>query len=55
MVSAGEAADSVSSCEDNIDSDLRSNAVVSVQHAGDSIEPEPVKLVLVHPETKIAE
>ena len=34
---------------------LRSNAVVRVQHAGNTVKSETVELVLLHPETQITE
>src|ERR1700712_1821945 len=35
--------------------DSRSNTMMGVHHAGDTIETESVKVVLVHPEAKITE
>jgi len=41
--------------DQSLNEDLRANAVMNVEHTGNTIETETIELVLVHPESKVAQ
>lgn len=42
-------------CKTDMSDNLRSHAMVGIQHASDTVKPEAIELVLIHPEAQVAE
>lgn len=56
MIATGKATVWVSLMRDqSSNEDLRANAVMDVEHTGNTIETETIELILIHPESKVAQ